>query len=553
MIKNIILLTKISTRNILENYKIIDKESKKINKSSKYVWIIAIILIAIAYSSNEIINILKEYGQLDIFPNILFTIVCIVMFIQTIILNMNVLFFSKDIEYLIPFPIKDINLLISRINTIILILYVLEGIFVVIPMVLYGIAQISNFSYYIRLLFVLIVLPIFPTVISSIINLILLKVIKKIKNKNKLQLLITLIFILLIIFVETICLKQAVDNRVENVVLNNGVIRISTTVNKILLIINPLLDILNKNNILINILKILFIYSILFCILIYFGKKYYMKDILKYSVYIKKKNIKKIKIDKKCKKRSPYISYIKNELKGLIKSAMIFMQTVYPSCIIIITMYILTILLKSNIMTNFQSIAEIFNTTNLNIDGITIVLIILQILFSIPGISITAISRQGKDAIFMKYIPINVYKQFLMKCMPEFILDAFICISIIIVAKILFIKITLLQMLLLIIIGVIMCILNNFLMLIVDIKKPILDWNSEIEVMKQNSNKIFQYFWTIIIFLILMYLKKIFINMNFNVNMYVCSLILLFLIFIIIINYFIIKQINKNKFLNKIK
>ena len=37
MIKNIILLTKVSTRNFLENFQIFDKDKKTVNKKSMYV------------------------------------------------------------------------------------------------------------------------------------------------------------------------------------------------------------------------------------------------------------------------------------------------------------------------------------------------------------------------------------------------------------------------------------------------------------------------------------------------------------------------------------
>ena len=47
MIKNIILLTKISTRNFLENYDLFKKDERKINKKSIYFWLILIVIIAI--------------------------------------------------------------------------------------------------------------------------------------------------------------------------------------------------------------------------------------------------------------------------------------------------------------------------------------------------------------------------------------------------------------------------------------------------------------------------------------------------------------------------
>ena len=91
MIKNILLLTKISTRNFLQNLNLLDKKTKKINKKSMYVWLIVIVVLAIAFVSNEVLNILEDYGQMPLFLNVLFTIAIIIMFMQTIIASMNIL------------------------------------------------------------------------------------------------------------------------------------------------------------------------------------------------------------------------------------------------------------------------------------------------------------------------------------------------------------------------------------------------------------------------------------------------------------------------------
>ena len=149
MIKNIMLLTKISTRNFLQNLNILDKNTKKINKKSMYVWMLIVIIIAIAFVSNEVLNILEDYGQMQIFLNVLFTIAIIIMFMQTIIASMNILYFSKDIEYFLPMPIKAKELLLSKVNTMINILYGTELLFMLIPLILYGVSTTASFSYYV--------------------------------------------------------------------------------------------------------------------------------------------------------------------------------------------------------------------------------------------------------------------------------------------------------------------------------------------------------------------------------------------------------------------
>ncbi|MCF0125892.1 MAG: hypothetical protein HUJ68_09120 [Clostridia bacterium] len=143
-----------------------------------------------------------------------------------------------------------------------------------------------------------------------------------------------------------------------------------------------------------------------------------------------------------------------------------------------------------------------------------VILIILQVLYSISSLSLTAISRQGKDAIFMKYIPIDLYKQFLYKNIPQVGLNLFVTIIIMIIAYNIFPNINIIQTIILFTISTIINLLNSFLMLIVDIKRPILNWESEHEITKNNPNKIFQYFFMIAMIIIFMYFAKVLRDIN---------------------------------------
>ena len=268
MIKNILLLTKISTRNFLQNLNLLDKKTKKINKKSMYVWLIVIVVLAIAFVSNEVLNILEDYGQMPLFLNVLFTIAIIIMFMQTIIASMNILYFSKDIEYFLPMPIKAEELLLSKVNTIINILYGTELLFMLIPLLLYGISTTASFSYYLYVILALVLLPIFPVVLVSIITLIIMKFIKIIKNKNNFQIFITLFFVFLIVFAEVLFIKGITSTQFNIDTIGINASNISEIINRSMIVINPLISILNQNQVFINLVKVIAIYAVMYAILI---------------------------------------------------------------------------------------------------------------------------------------------------------------------------------------------------------------------------------------------------------------------------------------------
>ena len=547
MIKNIILLTKISTRNFLENYDLFKKDERKINKKSIYFWLILIVIIAIILISNEVINQLQEINQLNVFPSILIAFMTVIMFMQTILLSMNVLYFSKDIESFLPLSIKPQELLFSKINTILIMLYSTEIIFMFIPLMLYGMASVVGIGYYINLMFVMILLPIFPVTIITILSLFFVTFMKVIKNKNLFQLIMTFIFIVMVIVIEVLYIKSVISEQTD---LGINLKNIADNINRSIVVAEPLISMLNQQNTLINLLKIIGIYGILFLLLIFMGKKVYLKNILKATEYNKNKFNKKIDFSIQCEPQNVYKSYLQNEFTNIYRNAIFFMQTIFPICIMVISITIIVVYTKFGVINKIEELSNVINNLNLNIEGICIILGIIQILYSMVSISITAISRQGLNAIFMKYIPISLYKQFLLKNVPQTIISMIISIIILILCKIVFPLISIVDLILIFIVSIILSIINSFLMLIVDIKRPILNWKAEIDVFKQNGNKIFQYVWTITVVVILMYIKRLFENINLYIA--ILATFIIFTVIFIIINIYVKKQINKNKLFKKI-
>ena len=550
MIKNIMLLTKISTRNFLQNLNILDKNTKKINKKSMYVWMLIVIIIAIAFVSNEVLNILEDYGQMQIFLNVLFTIAIIIMFMQTIIASMNILYFSKDIEYFLPMPIKAKELLLSKVNTMINILYGTELLFMLIPLILYGVSTTASFSYYVYVIVTLLLLPIFPAVFVSIITLIIMKFIKTIKNKNMFQMIVTLFFVFLIVLAEVLFIKGITSTQLDSETIGINAMNISENINRSMVVINPLLCILKQDQVVINLLKVIGIYAVMYVILIEIGKKTYIKNILKTTGYNKGKHKQKVDFETQCNPQNLSKAYIKNEFKNFMKNAIFFMQTIYPISMMMVMFIVITIYFKIGMIEKNQELANLLGGMHLTIEGVCLILGIIQVVCSMVNISITAISRQGPNAIFMKYIPINLYKQFLLKNVPQVTIDMVISGIVVILSKIIFPAVSIGSLILTFLVSILLIIVNSFLMLIVDIKRPILDWKAEIDVFKQNQNKIFQYVWTITVVVLLMYIKRAFENINLYIG--ILATFILFLFILMIIHIYVKKQIKTHKLFKNI-
>lgn len=559
-IKNIFNLTKIFLKNSFQNPYIIDKKTNRINKKSIFVWLLIIVMIAISYLSMEVIKVLVDINQPTIFLNVFFLIFNIIMIFQVTLASTNIYFFSKDLELILPLPISTRELLIAKFNTILINLYFSEFIFAFFPLLIYGIFTYSGLLYYLYLFIILLIFPILTNLIISIIMMLFMKFSKFIKNKDIFQVVITLIFIFMIFLLEFKIGKNVINKVENNYNINNQQVMQEIdnsnnkfeNINKYFLIINPIINILNncnKLNSIFELIKIIFINLLFFIIFIFIGEKYYLKNILKNNnnYYIKKIIINNL--EKKSKKINKGISYIRKEFKLIFKNPVFFTQCIFPILMLMVSIFIIMLIALPNIRTILTTdiLGEKIKIS-VDLSVICLILGIIQLVFSLSSISISAISREGKNAIFMKIIPIDFYKQFLYKSVPQIFINMILVFIILIFIKLIFPGFNFIYLIFLFILANLLNILNSNLMVLVDLYRPNLNWSADYEAIKNSNNKLFQYVLTILIILLLIYLCNIFSGINLN---FACILmILILIIFILILNKII--KININKLIKKI-
>ena len=350
--------------------------------------------------------------------------------------ELYIFYFSKDIEFILPLPIKSEELLIAKFCTLVCTLYISEIIFGIIPISMYGILTNATFLFFIYEFLIFATFPIFLAIGVSIIMMFVMKISKFIKNKDLFQVIITLLLLIVMFLIEYKCIgsifldynqsditteQQQIIERIEEF---NNRIKIS---NKYFLVVNPSIKILEKNDFksILELIKIILIDIISFGIFIFIGKITYLKDILKNTAYLKNNKNKKINLYKKSKKKNIGKSYMIKEFKSLFRNPMFFMQCVYPVLIFLVTIIIMSVILVPKLEELFNNEEFIKSIGSLSFDLSVVYLILggIQILFMMSITSLTAISREGKQAIVMKYLPISYYKQFIYKGIPQIFIN----------------------------------------------------------------------------------------------------------------------------------
>ena len=530
MIDKIKTLTRIFVKDFYQRTKLVDKETNKLNKKSIWFWILVILGITMIYISYEVINWLKSNGMPEVFLIIYMMFTLFLLTIQAIAASSSVYFFSKDVEFILPLPIKNIELVVAKFNTLLIMIYSTEIVFSVLPFLLYGFMNYTGIKYFLIILIILIFIPIIIVSVISLLTIVLMKMFSFIKNRNVIQNIISLLLTVLLGGVEFVLFGN-IENIKENFV-NTYIVKTLYT---------DSLNIILKNIGLITAMAI-GTFTIFVCIC----KKIYLKSVLE-SISEKKllKNSKKLKI-KKLRSKNVGKLYIKKELKNLLKHPVFFMQTVFPVIMVLLTIIFIGNTFIPALNVSLQSsitVSEELSVIDFNSELICVVLGILQVLFSISNLSITAVSRDGKEAAFMKYIPLDLYKQFKYKSVLQIFLN--ICVALVVLGIIYYYipKIGMINLILLFVVSICINIINSYTMLIIDLRRPYLNWTSEHSVVKKNNNKSLQYAFTIIMILLYMYLSNI--CKKLNVLLTLVLELIFFVIIIIIMKFLIRKNIQK--------
>ncbi len=558
MIRKITSLTKVFLKDINKNFRIFNKKKKIKLKDSSFFWMIIIIAIAVAFLSYKAIGFFNSIGQPRIFLTIYFIIFTILLMFEIILVTINVLFFSKEMEYVLPMPISPIELLLSKYAVLLVMTYITELIFSVVPLTIYGLLTHISLLYFLVMPIVLIIFPALLITVISTITIVLMRVLKIIKNRNIYQTVITSILLVIVLLFEgiimsTFTMERPVDIEQQNISQEQAeqqAIEMYNKMGKGFLIVNPSIEILAVPNnilaVLINFGKLIIYNLVGLSVFLLIGKKIYLKNILigTTNIVSNKNFISEVKYETKNKNIRK--AYIEKDFKQLVRNPTFFMQLVFPVILILASILIIGNFIIPSIDTMIQSDETIKNTLKnieFNTNMVCIILCALQVLFSMSAISLTAISREGKSAIFLKYMPVDLYKQFLYKNVLQIVLNFIVSIIVLGIIYFLISRIGIIEILLIFAISIFMNFINSFLMLVVDLRRPIMDWDSEYQITKNNPNKMFQYVFMIIMVLALMYLTKILGELSVILSLGIQLLIFMFIF--VMINVLIRKNIEK--------
>ena len=492
----VIKLTKIFLKNSFSN---MDARMGISTKSKSKILIYGILFLYFAgliiFLGYNLLDGLIAIHQETVFVGMILFMIFGLAIIQTIFSSINILYFTKDSEYILPLPLKPYQIILARTNVMLIAEYVIIFLIGFIPLVMYGILTGAGIVYYITTILAVVLIPILPVLLISMLVMFIMSFARLTKNRNRFQLFATLLVLAIIIAlsISTSGMKQDLTNEemAQMVVQANGMIEL---VKGYIPTIDYLMEALTTNSLftaIVEVLKTLGITIIGFIVYMLIAQKIYFKGLVGNLFGGGASNTNKKINQKEYKNSKLYKSYVGKEFKNMARNPVFLMQCLIPAILIPIIMVIITYTGISSDGMGFEQINQMVGQMPTNTFMIAcIILGIIQFFTMFIYIAITAVSRDGENAVFMKYIPVTLYKQYIYKIIPNIIMYMVsIAITLGIAEYILHLPI--ITLILLFVVSTIMGVLQSIVMIIIDLKRPKLNWDSEYAVAKQNLNLIF--------------------------------------------------------------
>ena len=464
------------------------KKKNRILKYLLYGFLVIYLAGICAFGSYALINSLIAIRQEEVFVAlVLMAIITLVLF-TTIVSCMNVLYFSDDNRFILPLPLKPLEVLSAKLNTLLIYVYMEEALLGLVPILMYGILTKQSFIYYPLALLVLMLVPIVPLLLVALIVMSAMAFTKGIRNKNLVQMVtmsISIVFSLLVSMISSSTSSQ--ENVMALVNKAGGLLEIYK---KAFVTMPMAIDALTRYSVS-SLLLLAAISAGAYLLLCMFGQKVYYRGMLG-SLY-SSSGVSDKKIDEKTAYRSKGLAYtyIMKEVMVYLRRPTFFVQLVLP-CLLLpaFMMVIMFVSTNSQIPGGLSGQLQTVYDDG-RFDGIIYAIVLVAVMFvsMYSFMSTVAISKDGRDAYVMKYLPVPFADQLICKMIPDIVLCLFSYFTVVLVGGFLY-KLPMIYLLTSLPVALSYSILHGFLIL-TDVRKPKLDWTNEMQIVKRNMRMMY--------------------------------------------------------------
>ena len=447
-------------------------------------------------------NSLVEYNYETIGLEFMCILLCVFTFIFSFNVILNELYFTGDIENLLPLPLKPREIVGAKIASIFCAESLVQLLVIFFSVIGFFFALGLSFKNFLLGILGMITLPMIPIIYCSIISLLIMSFTRFIKNKETIRK-VGLVFVLavLMLFVYFLGALQNFDLELYIEGFVNGDQTFLHVMRGILPHINLFIDILVTGSIRSLLLYILVNIGFI-VVLLGLADVCYFKGVVGLSSKDTESKKSSSNILNNIKVENPTNSYFKKEIFTLFRTSSYFLNCILINFIWPIFVYVICKLKFPDL--TLSKLKNLVTSTDNN-TLIIIFMFVIGVSILLPAlnsIASSSFSREGKNFYFMKYIPMDYSSQVYVKLLVSFII-AFIGVNVFSLIFYLVIGLKVSTAFIFLIISFLAILFICSLGIIIDSINPKLVWDDELNALRENSNNFIVMGISIFMFIIL--------------------------------------------------
>ncbi len=449
----------------------------------------------------DTMNKLNDVNFANIGFEALLFLICIFSFVFSFNVLLNELYFSEDIENILPLPIKAETLAASKFSSCFIVENGILFIFLLLAVLAYVFA-LGLPKYYILLGIIgIIFLPMLSMIYCSLILFVIISVLKRFISSKSIKRIGYVLLGLLIVLIVYLLWKVSSFNFEQYI---EEFAKGDHTFIEVMKYIFPTIHLfvigLNDGSIIYMMLSVLLNFVYFGVMLLVARLLYYdgLIEIINKDTESKRMSSKKIK---HFKVRSPFRQYMSKDIKMLFRS-----PTFFINCILINIIWPIFVFLIFRIgMSNYTITYMRDAIGNNNVFDMRLLLIIIGVSIIVPAfnaLASSAFSREGKNYHFIKYIPMKYGVQWREKYLLSFIIS-FIGIMFYALPFFIIIHVPIITMIMYICLISLCISFVAFIGLLIDSAFPKIVWDDEADSLRENYNAFIAMGYSLLLFGIL--------------------------------------------------
>lgn len=457
-------------------------------------------------------------GQESVLLPLAFTMVSFLILFFGLAYIMSEFYFSGGIEMLLPLPIKPRSIIIGKFASVCLMEILLSFVLMLPTVVIYGVGQSMGVLYYLLAIVVIVLLPVLPLALITLVIMLIMRSNSMRGKKDAFQ--IVMLFLVLVVIMggsllmsQTASGVQGGSDQAVNMEVVTSMLSDNSMLLKTITQFYPLATLvawtLNTTSFvsILSLLGFAAITAVAFLLMVLVGQKVYYKGLIAGTESGKRKQALTVTgVQKALSKRSaPALAIFKTDMRLLMRTPIYFFNNV--SVVVIVPLVMMMSFYFANTGEDGNLFATAASFYAQYQDVFNFGLVALFMFFGgMATTTASTFSREGKNIWLSRIVPVKPMDQIIGRCLTALFVQLLGIACTLIICRFV-IPFSLGTIVLSILLGALGSIPMLVFGLLIDMSRPLLNWDNPQKAVKNNMNIIITMFVGMVYILILLVLS----------------------------------------------